>query len=415
MNRNIGMTLLGLGFIGAMTLGCGDEPATRVQGGQGPTPPTRLSARFVTATQIRLDWNDNSMSEDGFDIYEAIRVDSHFVKISTAPENARYFFLEGKSSDLTYFYKIRAISPSGMSAFSNTYKLEGGSMLARLRISEGSMRCAAFSPNGTKIATGDGGYSVRLWNWETESEDINFITHQRAPVDVSFSPGGSRLSSSDDIQTVIWDLNSGEFFTSFVGTRAQFTPDGRYLLAQIDTVAKLLDPTSFNVMHVLERAGAEFCISTDGHWLVTGGDTLRKFDLTSNADTIKSVLQITRYYSPEGDLEGIISNNKVLAISPDATHALVGSRYIRLADATVVRRMANFAGTCFAISPDGKKLVAGTNDWKILLWNVETGELLRQLSGHTMAVYSVAWSPNNSYVVSASGDGSARVWGPFFN
>jgi WD40 repeat protein len=85
-----------------------------------------------------------------------------------------------------------------------------------------------------------------------------------------------------------------------------------------------------------------------------------------------------------------------------------------MTDSTLVRTIAGLTGTCFAISPDGSKLVSGTTDWKVNIWNFDTGEQTRVLSGHTYSVYSVAWDPASQYVVSASGDGSARVWGPFF-
>lgn len=414
MNRNIGLTLTGLGFYALLTLGCSDDPPTRAQGNQGPTPPTRLTARFVTATQIRLDWQDNALGEDGFEIFEAVAIDSNFINIGTSPANSENAYLEGKNSALKYFYKIRAYSSDGNSGFSNKFELEGGSMLARLELEEGTMRCAAFNPDGSKVATGSGDYKVRLWDWATESEIRTFLYHERAVTRSQFSPGGGRLVTTDDIQVVVWDVNAGQYNYSFVGTRPQYSPDGRFLLAVVDTTVTLFDPTTYNPLHVLARTDTELFFSSDGRWLITGGAPIRKYDLNGVADTLRAVQTMNRYVDSTDINPRIpVLEGRLNAITPDAQFAIVGSLMIRMSDSTVVRVMDNFGGSCFAMSPDGTMLAAGTTDWKILLWDVATGQQTRVLHGHTYSVYSVAWNAASSYVVSASGDGSARIWGPF--
>ena len=49
-----------------------------------------------------------------------------------------------------------------------------------------------------------------------------------------------------------------------------------------------------------------------------------------------------------------------------------------------------------AISPDSKVLASGGADEEIKLWNLETGELLRTLTGHSHWVLSVAFSPDGA-------------------
>jgi WD40 repeat protein len=62
-----------------------------------------------------------------------------------------------------------------------------------------------------------------------------------------------------------------------------------------------------------------------------------------------------------------------------------------------------------AYSRDGKMLASGGNvDSAIKLWNVETGELVRTLEGHTGGARALAFSPDSGKLVSANE--KVRLW-----
>jgi WD40 repeat protein len=63
-----------------------------------------------------------------------------------------------------------------------------------------------------------------------------------------------------------------------------------------------------------------------------------------------------------------------------------------------------------AFSSDGKILATGDHDNTIKLWNVETGEEIRTLTGHNNWVYPIAFSPDGKLLASGSSDYSLRVW-----
>ena len=60
-------------------------------------------------------------------------------------------------------------------------------------------------------------------------------------------------------------------------------------------------------------------------------------------------------------------------------------------------------------SPDGNT-IAGDNGETIHLWNVNTGEPIRTLTGHTGFVSSIAYSPDGSTLASGSSDSTIRLW-----
>ncbi|KAL0492012.1 general transcriptional corepressor TUP1 [Acrasis kona] len=63
---------------------------------------------------------------------------------------------------------------------------------------------------------------------------------------------------------------------------------------------------------------------------------------------------------------------------------------------------------CF--SPDGKYLVAGTEDRTVKVWDINSGDLKYSLGGHELDIYSLDYSYDNRFVVSGSGDGKAKIW-----
>ena len=66
--------------------------------------------------------------------------------------------------------------------------------------------------------------------------------------------------------------------------------------------------------------------------------------------------------------------------------------------------------TCVAYSPDGQRLVSGSADNTIKLWNATTGKELRTLTGHAQRVTSVSFSPDGQRVASASLDHTVKLW-----
>jgi WD40 repeat protein len=64
-------------------------------------------------------------------------------------------------------------------------------------------------------------------------------------------------------------------------------------------------------------------------------------------------------------------------------------------------------------SPDGTLLAAACGDGEssdVTIWDVESGERVYTLSGHTAIVWDVTFSPDGRYLATSSKDQTARIW-----
>ncbi|TFK18305.1 hypothetical protein FA15DRAFT_675382 [Coprinopsis marcescibilis] len=109
----------------------------------------------------------------------------------------------------------------------------------------------------------------------------------------------------------------------------------------------------------------------------------------------------------------------VLAVgfSSDGTRIVSGSAddSVRVWDASTGEMLKKLGGHTSSVSSvgfsrDGTRIVSGSHDKSVRVWDASTGEMLKELEGHTNWVWSVGFSRDGTRIVSGSGDKSVRVW-----
>ncbi|WP_242482094.1 caspase family protein [Trichormus variabilis] len=116
-------------------------------------------------------------------------------------------------------------------------------------------------------------------------------------------------------------------------------------------------------------------------------------------------------------IQGHESGVNSVAFSPDGQRIVSGSgdKTLRLWDVNgqpIGQPLIGHEGAVksVAFSPDGQRIVSGSGDKTLRLWNVNGQPIGQPLIGHEGEVKSVAFSPDGQRIVSGSGDNTLRLW-----
>jgi WD40 repeat protein len=283
----------------------------------------------------------------------------------------------------------------------------------------GGVSSVAFSPDGTRIATGSRDQTAEVWDARTGTPQLELKGHTNPVLGVAFSPGGTRLVTGSADQTAkVWDARTGtpqlelKGHTSDVNSVA-FSPDGtRIATGSVDRTAKVWDARTGTPR--LELKGhtdlvLSVAFSPDGTRLGTG-----------SVDRTAKVWD-TRTGTPQLELKGHTNLVLGVAFSPDGTRIVTGSadQTAKVWDARTGTPQVELRGHtsevyCVAFGPDGTRLVTGSADQTAKVWDARTGTPQLELKGQAGWVESVAFSPDGTRIVTGGGNpgkpGQAFIW-----
>ncbi len=273
---------------------------------------------------------------------------------------------------------------------------------------------AEFNQDGTALASAGRDKTVRWWDTVTGEETRVVREHPDSVYGVGFSPNRTRLASAGaDGNIRLSDTATGEVVRTLVGHvgtifKLRYSPDGKLLgSASGDGTVRLWKTNSTTVERVLRQSHGvyfELGFSPDGRLLATGGsdNRVRLWD-------VRSGRQKRVFTSPTAPIYGIdfSPNGKLLAAGSN-------DRFVRLWDVrTGTERRKHRAGwqRVFGIAfhPGGNRLGLSNSDNNAYIWHIYDDQVTA-LVGHASEVNTISFSPNGKLAVTASDDGTVRLW-----
>jgi WD40 repeat protein len=277
------------------------------------------------------------------------------------------------------------------------------------------VRAVAYSPDGRQLALGSTDRSVSIWETRTGREILNLAGHTGTVRSVAYSPDGTRVvSGAADSSVRVWDAASGRELMALRGhgsvVRAvACDPAGRFILSgSSDATIKVWDALTGEELWTFAGHAGEvnaLAYSPDGFYIASGSSdrTVKIWDLAGGSPR-----------TFQGHAAAVVS----VAYSPNGARLASGSAdgTVKIWDVETGRELETLSGysthikSRLAYSPNGMFLAAAMDDNTVAILSVESGGEPRVLRGHAGEVYDLAYSPDRRHLVSASLDGTTRVW-----
>jgi WD40 repeat protein len=251
-------------------------------------------------------------------------------------------------------------------------------------------------------------------------------------LNVSYQPASKAVSENQkEVSSNVIAYNE---FTSFdrhstIVTDVEFSPDDSLVAsACFDGVVRVWNTTNGNNTHMLRpfpyRNLYAVSFFPDGKTLAATGHP--SYDLTPDWPASGGcIIALWNLTSGESIGDIVVSADLLLndmEVSPDGKYIAAcglmnfgGSSFIGVWNSSDGRALFNItahsgAVQSLAYSPDGSLIASASLDHTVRIWNATNGDPIHTLSGHSDSVQCVAFSQDGSSVSSGSLDKSVRIW-----
>ncbi len=303
----------------------------------------------------------------------------HKIAVGRADKEIEVFdLIEGKSTRydaLDFYIASLAFSPDAKTLAVGTGSLNWGGSISFLNLQTADytvfqediryVQSLEFSPNGNMLASGERGKKVILWEVAT-GESREYIGHTRPVSKLAFSSDGTQLASGSWDKTVrVWNLSTGD--------------------------SKVLEGHSGEIAHIAFDYNGEKLVTTckDHKTLVWDLQTFHSMKLQPGSSSA---------ISTDGQAIALASTGKIRFFSPRGESLQALPIHLGLV-------------TSAAYSPDGSMIAVGGSSGAVVLSEVKTGRVLKELQAHNYTVGSLVFSYDGSLLASAGKRGNTiKVW-----
>jgi WD40 repeat protein/serine/threonine protein kinase len=300
------------------------------------------------------------------------------------------------------------------------WDVASGRLVARWRGHQDVVRDVAFDRDGRTVATASDDGSAIVWRVAPQQRET-WIAAGSSQLGASFSPDSTRLATADVSGWAhVWDTSTGHKLLdvhAYDGPLSSiaYSPDGRTLaISTADGTVGLWDARTGDARPPLAHgatithepghsAGNTLGWSTADGSLVAGSDDgrLRCWDTRSGS---------LRFELRDPENRPVIS----AAFAPDgASIVTVGSGAVRTwtPDGRPLASHPDDSAMIARIDPSGTRLLVAQRGQRAEISRPgSSGEPPVYLVGHQGWVNATSWSPDGATVVTASFDGTARLW-----
>ncbi len=291
-----------------------------------------------------------------------------------------------------------------------------GTTIYTYRGHTGQVFADAWSPDGSRIASGSEDTTAQVWDATTGGNVLIYRGHTKQIWTLAWQPHGQQIASGDDNALVqIWDATTATTNYVYRGHSepvytVAWAPDGtRIASGGADNTVQVWNPNTgeHQVYSGHSKPVHMVAWSPDGSKIASCSEdmTVQVWD----ASTLQLYITYTRH------------TDRVLCVnwSHDGSHIASGSwdQTVQVWEATTGNRLLTYTGHTERVwtvdwSLDDSMIASGSHDGTVQIWSSSTGNKIFTYTGHGLGntVWEALWSPNGQLIASAGLDGTVQVW-----
>ncbi len=312
--------------------------------------------------------------------------------------------------------------------FASVYDAITGQLLYELR-GHPKKIYADFSPDGKRIITYSQDGTGKIWN--TETGKLIFSIKENRPVkwfSMSFNSDGKKIISSSKLDGIvsIWNAETGQLITE-INTPKKYIINYRFnanekklLIITEDSIATVWNAENGTPLYILKEPGRKLQngdFSPDGsRLLIRLSERIHNTVITKmwNAETGEYITELNQ----EGSAPDFFASP--ISFTKDGKRIFSGMAdgSVKSWDAKSGELVKNFKGLKKKNNAELNGFVNQANDQFIItsdegdIWfyDNESGELKRELKGHTFKVYNVKFFDEGKKIITQSSDYTVKIW-----
>jgi len=279
---------------------------------------------------------------------------------------------------------------------------------------QSSVQDAKFSADDSKIISVSWDRTIRIWDIKTKLQILGKSSvHNLNVYDLAVSPNGKTIATcSWDDKVKIWDVNTLQEIFNLQSHKSDiialaYSNDGNMLVSgDRDGKVILWDPNTGQEIQTILQLTKEIrglSFSPDGEILAVGSENSRITLVDVSTGNIIRFISCNTFsprptFSRDGTMLSVGAYNKI-QIFDVATGQLMKELF---------GHYTNVFKTDF--SPDGKLLISGGEDKTLRMYDVNSGNMIRTITDHKGYVNSVKFNSDGNSFVSASLDNTVKLW-----
>jgi WD40 repeat protein len=292
----------------------------------------------------------------------------------------------------------------------------GGYLMKTIIAHTEPISCICCSPDNNYIASASEDSTIKIWNIISGELVNTFEGHDLSVICICYSPDGKQIASGGaDSSIKVWDTVKYNLVSKYDYNSGNindicYSSDGIDIVYCYENIITIQN--AINCNYIIDKRTNDYiqkvCYSPDDRYIISGNfshaislwdvNTLTKiYTIDEHTDMVHDIC-----FSPDHKYFASASRDRTIKLWEWETQNLI--KTFKLWDIEILQEKTKkliktdwAKSICF--SPDNKHIISSSHCRNIYVWDIETSEIVNNLSAHTGNINSVKCFTNHDSIL----------------